>query len=137
MGRSSPDKAGVRQHCQMAWVVSRPERSTRGTGAITPLNALLLDIADIPGPAGRTRELSLLSWVSAGAPPFLIAHGDRDHIVLPSEGLALHHALVRAGARSRFELLGGAGHEGARFGQPTSLALTAAWLRARLCAPAA
>jgi transposase IS116/IS110/IS902 family protein/BD-FAE protein len=75
----------------------------------------------------------LVVLVSAGVPPFLIAHGDRDHIVLPSEGLALHHALVRGGARSRFELLGGAGHEGARFDQPTSLALTAAWLRARLC----
>ena len=75
--------------------------------------------------------------MSASVPPFLIAHGDRDHIVLPSEGPALHHALVRAGAQSRFELLGGAGHEGARFDQPTSLALTAAWLRARLCELAA
>jgi acetyl esterase/lipase len=75
--------------------------------------------------------------VSAGAPPFLIAHGDRDHVVLPSEGLALHHALVRVGAESRFELLGGTGHEGAEFDQPASLALTAAWLRGMLCEPAA
>ena len=95
----------------------------------------LLGVADIADAAGRARELSLLSWVSADAPPFLIAHGDRDHIVLPSEGQALHHALVRAGARSRFELLGGAGHEGAEFDQPASLALTAAWLRATLCEP--
>jgi hypothetical protein len=49
----------------------------------------------------------------------------------------LHHALIRAGAGSRFELLGGAGHEGAEFDQPASLALTAAWLRAALCEPAA
>jgi acetyl esterase/lipase len=75
--------------------------------------------------------------VSAGAPPFLTAHGDRDHVVLPSEGLALHHALVRAGAESRFELLGGAGHEAAELDQPTSLALTAAWLRATLSEPTA
>jgi acetyl esterase/lipase len=97
----------------------------------------LLGVADIADAAGRAQELSLLSWVSAGAPPFLIAHGDRDHVVLPSEGLALHHALIRAGAGSRFELLGGAGHEGAEFDQPASLALTAAWLRATLCESAA
>jgi acetyl esterase/lipase len=77
-------------------------------------------------------ELSLLSWVSPSAPPFLIAHGDRDHVILPSEGQALHHALVRAGADSRFELLGGTGHEGAGFDGPASLAMTAAWLRTAL-----
>ena len=93
----------------------------------------LLGVTDIADAAGGAQELSLLSWVSAGAPPFLIAHGDRDHVVLPSEGLALHHALVRAGVESRFELLGGTGHEGAEFDQPASLALTAAWLRATLC----
>jgi len=97
----------------------------------------LLGLADIANAADRTQDLSLLSWVSAGAPPFLIAHGDRDHVVLPSEGLALHHALVRAGAQGRFELLGGAGHEGAEFDQPASIVLTAAWLRATLSGPAA
>jgi hypothetical protein len=44
----------------------------------------------------------------------------------------LYHVLVRAGVASRFELVGGAGHEGAEFDQPASLALTAAWLRATL-----
>jgi dipeptidyl aminopeptidase/acylaminoacyl peptidase len=67
----------------------------------------------------------------------LIAHGDRDHIVPPSEGEALHHALVRAGVETRFELLGGAGHEGAQFDHPASLALTAAWLRTMLRTPMA
>jgi acetyl esterase/lipase len=96
----------------------------------------LLGVADIADAVARARELSLLSWVSASAPPFLIAHGDRDHIVAPSEGQALHHALVRAGIASRFDLVGGAGHEGAEFDQPASLALTAAWLRATLSPPA-
>jgi acetyl esterase/lipase len=95
----------------------------------------LLGVADVTDAAGRARELSLLSWVSPGAPPFLIAHGDRDHIVAPSEGRALHAALVRAGVDSRFELLGGAGHEGAEFDHPASLAMTAAWLRAMLHNP--
>jgi hypothetical protein len=41
------------------------------------------------------------------------------------------HFLVvdKAGAESTFELLGGTGHEGARFDRPASLAMTAAWLR--------
>jgi acetyl esterase/lipase len=97
----------------------------------------LLGVADIGAAAERARQLSLLSWVSASAPPFLIAHGDRDHIVLPSEGRALHEALVRAGIQTRFELLGGAGHEGAEFDDQASLALTAAWLRATLAKPVA
>jgi acetyl esterase/lipase len=134
-GQSSAVQAVVHWFSQsdLAASGSRTEVETR----LLPFafEAGLLDVADIAGPAGRTRELSLLSWVSAGAPPFLIAHGDRDHVVLPSEGLALHHALVRA--ESRFELLGGAGYEGAEFDQPASPALTAARLRATLCEPTA
>jgi transposase len=71
--------------------------------------------------------------LSAGAPPFLIAHGDPGPHRSPVRGPGSPPRAGQAGARSRFELLGGAGHEGARFDQPASLALTAAWLRARLC----
>ncbi|GHH71866.1 lipase [Streptomyces sulfonofaciens] len=82
--------------------------------------------------AERARGLSLLSRASPEAPPFLIAHGDRDRVVPVSEGLSLHRALGHAGARSRFELLAGAGHEDAEFDGPATLAITAAWLRAVL-----
>jgi acetyl esterase/lipase len=92
----------------------------------------LLGTADSAELAERARGLSLLSRVSPQAPPFLIAHGDRDRIVPPSEGLSLHHALGRAGVRCRFELLAGAGHEDAEFDSPATLASTAAWLRAVL-----
>jgi acetyl esterase/lipase len=74
-------------------------------------------------------DLSLPLHVSPQAPPFLIAHGDRDRIIPPSEGRALHDALSRSGVDSRFVLLGGAGHEDAAFDSPASLAMTAAWLR--------
>jgi acetyl esterase/lipase len=115
------------------------------SGSRTEIESRLLPFAFEAGLLGvgqisdaeRASELSLLPWVSASAPPFLIAHGDRDHIVLPSEGLALHQALVRAGVQTRFELVGGAGHEGAEFDDPASLALTAAWLRTTLAAPVA
>jgi hypothetical protein len=56
-------------------------------------------------------------------------------VVAPSEGEALHNALSRAGADTKFLLLGGAGHEGDEFDRPANLALTAAWLRAHLTVP--
>jgi acetyl esterase/lipase len=92
----------------------------------------LLGVRSLVEAADRARDLSLLTRVSPDAPPFLIAHGDRDHIVAPSESEALHHALSRAGADTCFMLLGGAGHEGAEFDRPAALAMTAAWLRAKL-----
>ncbi|MBY8881316.1 alpha/beta hydrolase [Actinacidiphila acidipaludis] len=92
----------------------------------------LLGTAEPAELARRAGPLSLLSRVSAQAPPFLVAHGDRDRIVPWSEGLALHQALSHAGADSRFELLGDAGHEDERFDGRASLASTAAWLRAVL-----
>ena len=92
----------------------------------------LLGTADPARLARRAEGLSLLSRVSGQAPPFLVAHGDRDRIVPWSEGFALHQALSHAGASSRFELLGDAGHEDAQFDSPASLAATAGWLRAVL-----
>lgn len=95
----------------------------------------LLDVNSVVDAADRARELSLLTRVSRAAPPFLIAHGDRDHVVAPSESEALHVALSRNGADTQFILLGGAGHEGPEFDRPANLALTAAWLRAKLSSP--
>jgi acetyl esterase/lipase len=86
--------------------------------------------------ADHATDLSLLTRVSPKAPPFLIAHGDRDHVVAVSEGQALHDALSRAGADTQFMLLGGAGHEGPEFHRPAALAMTAAWLRDKLTAGA-
>jgi acetyl esterase/lipase len=92
----------------------------------------LLGVSDPAELAERARGLSLLSRVSPQAPPFLIAHGDRDRVVPPSESFSLHDALSRAGARCRLELLAGAGHEDAEFDSSATLAGTAAWLRAVL-----
>ena len=92
----------------------------------------LLGVRDVAEVADHAGDFSLLTRVTAQAPPFLIAHGDRDHIVAPSEGEALHQGLSRGGADTRFMLLGGAGHEGAEFDRPDTLAMTAAWLRTKL-----
>jgi acetyl esterase/lipase len=104
---------------------------------LLPFNfeAGLLGVPSILDAADHARTLSLLSRVSPHSPPFLIVHGDRDHIVAPSQSSALHDALTRAGTQSQFMLLGGAGHEGPEFNRPATLAMTAAWLRANLTAP--
>ena len=89
-------------------------------------------VADVAGVGELARQASPLSWVSADAPPFLIAHGDRDRVVSPSESRSLHDALTRAGAGSSLLVLGGAGHEDTIFDSPANLALTAGFLLASL-----
>ena len=97
----------------------------------------LLGVGSTAEAADRARDVGLLSRVSAGAPPFLLVHGDRDHVVAPSESQALHDALSRAGADTTLMVLGGAGHEGPEFNRPETLAMTAAWLRSTLAASGA
>jgi acetyl esterase/lipase len=92
----------------------------------------VLGVEHVADAGNRARTFGLLHRVSADAPPFLIAHGDRDHIVAPSESESLHAALSRAGADTTFLLVGGEGHEGPKFDQPAMLSMTAAWLRAKL-----
>ena len=88
--------------------------------------------ADIAGAPDLARQASPLEWVHNNAPPFLIAHGDRDRVVPPAESLALHTALTRAGATSMLLTLGGAGHEDQAFDSTAHLAVTAAFLRSAL-----
>ena len=137
LDRSSAVQAVVHWFGQSDLIASGSRTDVEARLLPFAFEAGLLGVTNVADATDRARELSLLSWVSPGAPPFLIAHGDRDHIVAPAEGRALHDALVRAGVDTRFELLGGAGHEGAEFDHPVSLAMTAAWLRARLRNPAA
>jgi acetyl esterase/lipase len=51
-----------------------------------------------------------LTYIKAGAPPFLIFHGSQDRLVSPSQSLILHKALIAAGANSTRYVLEGAGH---------------------------
>lgn len=132
LDRSSAVQAVVHWFGQVDLVASAARSSVEASLLPFHYEADLLGTADPAGLAERARDFGLLPRVSAQAPPFLIAHGDRDRIVPSSEGLALHDALGRAGARSRFELLAGAGHEDAQFGDPANLAVTAAWLRSVL-----
>jgi acetyl esterase/lipase len=55
-------------------------------------------------------EANPVDLVRPGAPAFLLLHGDDDRIIPPAQTLALHEALVAAGADSTRYLLAGAGH---------------------------
>jgi acetyl esterase/lipase len=51
-----------------------------------------------------------IDLVRPGTPAFLLLHGDDDRVIPPAQTLALHHALLDAGADSTHYLLAGAGH---------------------------
>jgi acetyl esterase/lipase len=63
---------------------------------------------------GRTAELaeraSPVHYVTAGAPPFLLLHGELDAVVPIDQSARLHAALQSAGARSEFVPVPGADH---------------------------
>ena len=92
----------------------------------------LLGVDDLDAVPELVAQASPLTHVSAAAPPFLIAHGDRDHVVSIGESQQLHAALTRAGADSTLTVLGGAGHEDPRFDSAANIAMTAAFLRSHL-----
>jgi acetyl esterase/lipase len=88
--------------------------------------------AEIVDQSELARRASPVSWAHAAAPPFLIAHGDRDRIVPQTESFALHAALTRVGAESTLVSIGGAGHEGEAFDSAANIAVTAGFLGATL-----
>lgn len=97
-----------------------------------PLEPPLFGVADIAEAAGRARAASPIFAVSAEAPPFLVAHGDRDRVLPVTESQSLHDAITRAGGRSRLLILGGAGHEDHAFDAPDILGAMAAFFLAHL-----
>ena len=74
--------------------------------------------ATLPALAGRA---SAVANVRAGAPPFLLVHGDADPFVPASQSRALHDALRKAGNDSTLRLVPDAGHCFTGFDDPDSL----------------
>jgi acetyl esterase/lipase len=78
------------------------------------------DEADSPesqlvgGPIQKRREATIaaspIAYVSSSAPPFHIQHGARDRLVPVGQSLALHQALLAAGAASTLVAIDGADH---------------------------
>lgn len=66
------------------------------------------------------RQASLLTHISRGGPPILVAHGTRDEVVPFEQGECLYRALVQAGCEAQFIPIEGAYHNwtAAREGLP-------------------
>ena len=58
----------------------------------------------------QAAEYSPIRFVSPGAAPSLIVHGDADPVVPIVEGETMHGALTRAGVPASFIRIEGAGH---------------------------
>jgi acetyl esterase/lipase len=94
--------------------------------------ALLLGAGSVAEVLAEARAASPVTHVHAGAPPFLLVHGDRDGMVPAEHSRDLHRALLAAGVDSTLWLLAGANHEDPGFETPASLAMVAAFLRGAL-----
>lgn len=92
----------------------------------------LLGIESLRDNPAAARGASPRHQVRAGAPPFLIMHGDHDRIVSVRHSRRLHEALTDANVESTLVVLGGAGHEDPAFDRDPTVDLVAAFLRTHL-----
>jgi dipeptidyl aminopeptidase/acylaminoacyl peptidase len=58
----------------------------------------------------KVRKANPITYVTKGAPPFLLIHGDRDPLVPAHQAELLHRALEKAGVETKLHLVKGAGH---------------------------
>ncbi|MGY1625032.1 alpha/beta hydrolase fold domain-containing protein [Geodermatophilus sp. SYSU D00965] len=103
-----------------------------GPPLVPSFEARLLGLAATADDPEAARAASPLTHVHAGAPPFLVAHGDADGLVPSTHSRRLADALRRAGVPTSFLLLGGANHEDPAFDTPAVLGAVSGFLRAAL-----
>ncbi|MCE2862652.1 MAG: sulfatase-like hydrolase/transferase [Opitutaceae bacterium] len=108
---------------------NRPDRPGED---IARTNGARLLGGPVPDRLELAREASPLRHVSAGDPPFLILHGDRDPLVPLNQSERLHAALRAAGVSSELVVLPGAGHGGKEFSTPEIRAKIRAFLASAL-----
>src|SRR5262249_2990270 len=60
----------------------------------------------------KVKRANPIQYVTKDAPPFLIAHGERDPLVPCHQSELLHEALKRVGVEVTFHKIPGAGHGG-------------------------
>jgi acetyl esterase/lipase len=94
--------------------------------------ARLLGLQDVRDDRDAARAASPVEHVRAGAPPFLLVHGDRDGLIPSEHSRRLHRALRAEGVDSTLWLVHGANHEDPAFDSPASLAAVAGFLRSHL-----
>jgi acetyl esterase/lipase len=62
------------------------------------------------GPPGQWPAAQAVNFVNGDEPRFLLAHGDRDRVVAPSNSVSLEKNLVNQGVEAKTLVLPGAGH---------------------------
>jgi acetyl esterase/lipase len=97
-------------------------------GPLSPLISQLIGAESLTRHADKLRAASPIAYVSAGAPPFLLLHGDVDTIIPVSQSVLLYEALWKAGADVRLHIVHGGDHLDYRR-SPTDLPWRAAEVR--------
>ena len=77
------------------------------------LGATVREVPDL------AKDASALFQISKDDPPFLIMHGSEDPGVPLSQSITFHDALQKAGVKSQFVIVKGAGHGGKEFQSDT------------------
>ena len=91
--------------------------------------AYLLGVESVAQAQDAARAASPVTHVHAGAPPFLLVHGDRDGLVPAHHSRTLHRLLRAQGADASLLLVADANHEDPAFDSPPVLGAVAAFLR--------
>jgi dipeptidyl aminopeptidase/acylaminoacyl peptidase len=60
---------------------------------------------------GKLRRANPIAYARAGAPPFLIVHGDQDQVVPLASARWLQDALAKVNTPASLHVLGGVGHD--------------------------
>ncbi|MGY1704767.1 alpha/beta hydrolase fold domain-containing protein [Geodermatophilus sp. SYSU D00697] len=102
-----------------------------------PYEARLLGADSAASRPDEARAASPIAHVHAGAPPFLLVHGDGDGLIPSEHSRRLFDALRAQGVPAQLWLLHGANHEDPGFDQPAGLAAVSGFLRATLLDDAA
>ena len=86
-------------------------------------------VQDVPELAAQANPIT---YVTSGAPAFLIQHGTADCNVPPQQSQLLYDALTAAGATATLNLIDGAGHGGAEFSDAANMQVVIDFLNANL-----
>lgn len=88
------------------------------------------------GPIQESKELAKtanpITYIDKNDPPFLIMHGDNDHVVPIGQSVILAKALVDAGVEVTMKTIPGADHGGPQFNTPQSQRLIKEFLSRNL-----
>jgi dienelactone hydrolase len=114
---------GIPQSTEKVLLPQTPEEFEKGSGRVgavvafyamsviprTP--AVLKQLPALDLEKEQCREFSSIYFVSSDDPPTLIIHGDKDPFVPISLSESMYQALLKAGVKSKFVKIPGAGHD--------------------------